>query len=127
VFYGKKFGELDGQKYVYRESSSVRLVDFQSRIEVRSPSPHFFSVKFSLFFFLFFQKQFSSLFGEEVKCVPNKPKEELNLDPNGNFIQIISVDPFQDLERFKSKKDVTSFDKQHAVGKLQAFFAGIFC
>jgi len=95
VFYGKKFGELDNQKYIYRESSSVRLNDYQSRVE----------------------KQFSKMLGEEVKTVPNKPKEELNLDPNGHFLQIISVDPFQDLDRLKNKKDVTTFDRQHAVDK----------
>jgi len=95
VFYGPKFGELDNTKYIYREHSSVRLVDFSTRMVA----------------------QFSELIGTEVKAIPNKPIADLNLDATGHYIQVISVDPYQDRERVKSKKEITTFDKQHGVDK----------
>uniref|UniRef100_A0A6B2KZP6 DOCKER domain-containing protein n=1 Tax=Arcella intermedia TaxID=1963864 RepID=A0A6B2KZP6_9EUKA len=93
AFYGSKFGELDNTKYIYKEHPSNRLVDFSARLVA----------------------QFSELLGVEVKAIPNKPLSELNLDPQGCYIQVISVEPYQDLERVKSKKEITTFDKQHGV------------
>jgi len=61
--------------------------------------------------------QFSELIGTEVKAIPNKPIADLNLDATGHYIQVISVDPYQDRERVKSKKEITTFDKQHGVDK----------
>ena len=50
-----------------------------------------------------------------MKPVPNKPIEELGLSPEGHYIQIVSINPIWVPLKFKEKKNVTPFDKQHMV------------
>eukprot|EP01125_Pyxidicula_operculata_P013616 TRINITY_DN4515_c0_g1_i3.p1 TRINITY_DN4515_c0_g1~~TRINITY_DN4515_c0_g1_i3.p1 ORF type:complete len:2070 (-),score=423.03 TRINITY_DN4515_c0_g1_i3:1571-6925(-) len=96
-FFGPKFEEMNGQKYVYRESAAIRLVDFSNRLI----------------------EQYTTQFGEEVKTLPNKSTAELQsmIVPNKHYLQVIAVDPFYDQEKFKNKKNVSTFDKQHCVDK----------
>jgi len=53
-----------------------------------------------------------------VKVLPNKPREELDIDPNFNYLQIISTVPYIDSTKLKTKKEWTTFDKQHCVNQF---------
>jgi len=70
--------------------------------------------------------QYTDFLGVEIKIIPNKPFSELHLDPSGNYIQVIYVEPYPDREKIRSQKELTTFDKQHGVDKygLEAPWCG---
>eukprot|EP01125_Pyxidicula_operculata_P019809 TRINITY_DN720_c2_g1_i1.p1 TRINITY_DN720_c2_g1~~TRINITY_DN720_c2_g1_i1.p1 ORF type:complete len:944 (+),score=239.58 TRINITY_DN720_c2_g1_i1:2637-5468(+) len=111
-FIGSKFGLLNNTRYIYRVSSSIRLVDFTEQIV----------------------KQFSELINDQIKTLPNNYDDKSNneksnlsasskgtpviVEPNKSYMQVMNVDPFMDYSRLKSKKDITRFDKQFGINKF---------
>eukprot|EP01126_Amoeba_proteus_P053728 TRINITY_DN6568_c0_g1_i4.p1 TRINITY_DN6568_c0_g1~~TRINITY_DN6568_c0_g1_i4.p1 ORF type:complete len:639 (-),score=124.51 TRINITY_DN6568_c0_g1_i4:96-2012(-) len=91
-FYGKRFGmEFNQKQYIYCVPPSERLGDLTARLLA----------------------DYSLDLDYEIKTLPNKPIEELVLDSEGHYLQIISVDalPPQCLMH-GFKKEFTTFEKQ---------------
>lgn len=87
AFYGKKFGEMNGKEYIYKEMNTVRVADITEKLK----------------------KRYSDVFGEDkVQILGNKEVNPAELDPNMNYIQIGAVDLFLT----KEEKDESLF-KQH--------------
>eukprot|EP01126_Amoeba_proteus_P054383 TRINITY_DN6689_c0_g1_i3.p1 TRINITY_DN6689_c0_g1~~TRINITY_DN6689_c0_g1_i3.p1 ORF type:complete len:398 (+),score=77.14 TRINITY_DN6689_c0_g1_i3:312-1505(+) len=92
-FYGKKFGvDYNQKQFIYCVPPSERLGDLTARL----------------------LNYYSTDLECEIKTLPNKPVEDLSLDPEGHYLQIISVDalPPQRLLNCCHKKDFTTFEKQ---------------
>jgi len=93
-FFGKGFGlALNNQQYIYSTSPSIRLTDFSARLVA----------------------QYSMLLKEDVKTLPNKPKESLEIDSNLNYMQIIAVEPYLPI---LTGKELSTFCKQNHINQL---------
>eukprot|EP01129_Flabellula_baltica_P003357 TRINITY_DN13138_c0_g1_i1.p1 TRINITY_DN13138_c0_g1~~TRINITY_DN13138_c0_g1_i1.p1 ORF type:complete len:1073 (-),score=196.31 TRINITY_DN13138_c0_g1_i1:71-3289(-) len=71
AFYGNLFEEYDGAEYIYKELPMIRLADFSERLI----------------------KQFSDTFNTNVELLPNKAKEDLKIEEDKHYIQVVSVEP----------------------------------
>eukprot|EP01126_Amoeba_proteus_P012563 TRINITY_DN1517_c0_g1_i1.p1 TRINITY_DN1517_c0_g1~~TRINITY_DN1517_c0_g1_i1.p1 ORF type:complete len:1213 (-),score=223.50 TRINITY_DN1517_c0_g1_i1:872-4249(-) len=87
-FYGKKFGvDFNQKQYIYCVPPSERLGDLTARL----------------------LSDYAAELECEVKTLPNKPVEELVLDPEGHYLQIISVDaltPHRLLHSYKKRVNI---------------------
>lgn len=54
------------------------------------------------------------MLGEEVKLLPNKPKETLEIDSSLHYLQIISVDPYMADQNQRE----STFAKQHNLNEF---------
>uniref|UniRef100_A0A6B2KZU6 DOCKER domain-containing protein n=1 Tax=Arcella intermedia TaxID=1963864 RepID=A0A6B2KZU6_9EUKA len=93
--YGPKFKKFNNTKWIYKELPSVRLVDFSERLV----------------------KQFTEKFGEDVKVLPNT-HDDLQIEPDKHYLQMLAVSPFLDANRLKSKKTLSVWDKQHGINSF---------
>ena len=88
-FYGSKFGDLDGEEYVYKEKALTKLPEITHRIET------FYSDKF----------------GKDnlIMIKDSKAVETSKLNPEKAYIQITYVEPYFD--SYELRERVTSFEK----------------
>lgn len=89
-FYGKKFKEMNEAQMIYSAKASVRLTDFVERLT----------------------KQFASMLEEEIKILPNKPRDKLDINPDLHYLQVISVDGYK---RADVTETLTTFEKKNHV------------
>ena len=89
AFYGSRFGDLDGEEYIYKEKPLAKLVEIAHRIE------NFYSEKF----------------GKEnlILIKDSKGVNASDLQPEKAYIQITYVEPFFD--SYDLKERVTTFEK----------------
>lgn len=109
-FFGKKFDDLDGQQFIYKEPKSVLLPQMVKRLK-KQLQPKVSKVVIS---------------STEVKVLPNTLDEtELSqLDPNKCYFQVVSVQPYFDPQEEAKRK--TEFQKKFNIGKTLKSFKLIF-
>uniref|UniRef100_A0A672MKY1 Dedicator of cytokinesis 6 n=1 Tax=Sinocyclocheilus grahami TaxID=75366 RepID=A0A672MKY1_SINGR len=90
-FYGCRFGDLDGQEFVYKEPSITKLAEISHRLE----------------------EFYSERFGDEVVVIikDSNHVDKNKLDPNKAYLQITYVEPFFDT--YELKERITYFDKNY--------------
>uniref|UniRef100_G3T5Z7 Dedicator of cytokinesis 8 n=1 Tax=Loxodonta africana TaxID=9785 RepID=G3T5Z7_LOXAF len=88
-FYGSKFGDLNGQEFVYKEPAITKLPEISHRLEG------------------FYGQCFGAGFVEVIK--DSTPVDKAKLDPNKAYIQITFVEPYFD--EYEMKDRVTYFEK----------------
>lgn len=100
-FYGRKFEDLNGVQFIYKEPKSVLLPQMVKRLK-KQLQPKISKVVVS---------------ETEVKVLPNTIDEaELSqLDPNKCYFQVVSVNPYFDLEEEAKRKTV--FQKKFNLGE----------
>ncbi|XP_015776632.1 PREDICTED: dedicator of cytokinesis protein 7-like [Acropora digitifera] len=88
-FYGSKFGDLDGEEYIYKEPAITKLPEVSHRLQA------FYGAKF----------------GEDVVEVikDSNAVEQDKLEPEKAYIQLTYVDPYFD--EYELKDRITYFDK----------------
>ncbi|RUS71322.1 hypothetical protein EGW08_020919, partial [Elysia chlorotica] len=95
-FYGSKFGDLDGEEFVYKEQMITNLLEISHRLES------------------FYKERFGA---ESVEIIKDSNTVERDkLDPEKAYIQITYVEPYFDLYEYKER--ITYFDKNY---KLKRF------
>ncbi|KXJ08436.1 Dedicator of cytokinesis protein 7 [Exaiptasia diaphana] len=90
-FYGSKFGDLDGEEYVYKEPAITKLPEISHRLQ------RFYGEKFG-------QDNF-----EVIKDSDAVEREKL--DPNKAYVQLTYVEPYFD--EYEMKDRITYFDKNY--------------
>ncbi|PVD22808.1 hypothetical protein C0Q70_16064 [Pomacea canaliculata] len=95
-FYGSKFGDLDGEEFIYKEQMITKLPEISHRLES------------------FYGDRFGYDFVEIVKDSNTVEKDKL--DPEKAYIQITYVEPYFDSYEFKDR--ISFFDKNY---KLKRF------
>ncbi|XP_059178065.1 dedicator of cytokinesis protein 7-like isoform X2 [Physella acuta] len=95
-FYGSKFGDLNGEEFVYKEHMITKLPEISHRLES------------------FYGERFGHEFVEIVKDSNTVEKDKL--DPEKAYIQITYVEPYFDMYEYKER--ITYFDKNY---KLKRF------
>ncbi|GFN96684.1 dedicator of cytokinesis protein 7-like [Plakobranchus ocellatus] len=95
-FYGSKFGDLDGEEFVYKEQMITKLPEVSHRLES------------------FYSERFGANSVEIIKDSNTVEKDKL--DPEKAYIQITYVEPYFDLYEYKER--ITYFDKNY---KLKRF------
>ncbi|XP_048582972.1 dedicator of cytokinesis protein 7-like [Nematostella vectensis] len=90
-FYGSKFGDLDGEEYVYKEPAITKLPEISHRLQA------------------FYGDKFGEEFVEVIK--DSNAVDRDKLDPNLAYIQLTYVEPFFDEYEMKDRK--TYFDKNY--------------
>ncbi|XP_005089591.1 dedicator of cytokinesis protein 7 isoform X1 [Aplysia californica] len=95
-FYGAKFGDLDGEEFIYKEQMITKLPEISHRLES------------------FYGERFGHDFVEIVKDSNTVEKDKL--DPEKAYIQITYVEPYFDMYEYKER--ITYFDKNY---KLKRF------
>ena len=109
-FYGARFGDLDGEEYIYKEKALAKLPEIAQRLEVRFDNlknEYDLSVAFCFFSQSFYGDKFSK---ENVVIIKDSKTVELGkLNPEKAYIQITYVEPYFD--GFEAKDRVTAFEK----------------
>ncbi|XP_076463063.1 dedicator of cytokinesis protein 7-like isoform X1 [Babylonia areolata] len=90
-FYGAKFGDLDGEEFVYKEQMITKLPEISHRLES------------------FYGDRFGYDFVEIIKDSNTVEKDKL--DPDKACIQITYVEPYFDAYEYKDR--ITFFDKNY--------------
>ncbi|XP_061192678.1 dedicator of cytokinesis protein 7-like isoform X2 [Saccostrea echinata] len=95
-FYGHKFGDLDGDEFVYKEPPITKLPEVAHRLE----------------------NFYSDRFGEGVVHIvkDSNPVDKENLDPTKAYIQITYVEPYFDLYEYRTK--VTYFERNNNIKRF---------
>ncbi|XP_050403789.1 dedicator of cytokinesis protein 7 [Patella vulgata] len=95
-FYGSKFGDLDGEEYIYKEPAITKLAEISHRL----------------------QGFYGDRFGEDVIQVlkDSNVVEKEKLDPEKAYIQITYVEPYFDSYEYRDR--ITYFEKNY---KLKRF------
>ena len=94
-FYGSRFGDMDGEEYIYKEKVLAKLPEISHRFEA------FYCDKY----------------GKEnvVIIKDSKNVEQSKLEPNKAYIQITYVEPYFD--DFEMRDRVTAFEKNYNISK----------
>ncbi|BFY99508.1 hypothetical protein BsWGS_02548 [Bradybaena similaris] len=95
-FYGAKFGDLNGEEFIYKEQMITKLPEISHRLES------------------FYSERFGHEYVEIVKDSNTVEKDKL--DPEKAYIQITYVEPYFDSYEYKER--ITYFDKNY---KLKRF------
>ena len=90
-FYGVKFGDLDGEEFVYKEPYLTKLAEIASRLES------------------FYVAQFGQELVEVIK--DSNPVDSSTLDPDKVYIQITFVEPY--FEAWELEQRQTSFERSY--------------
>ncbi|XP_070194616.1 dedicator of cytokinesis protein 7-like isoform X3 [Littorina saxatilis] len=90
-FYGAKFGDLDGEEFIYKEQTITKLPEISHRLES------------------FYGERFGYEVIEMIKDSNTVEKDKL--DPDKAYIQITYVEPYFDAYEFKDR--ITFFDKNY--------------
>ncbi|XP_056020103.1 dedicator of cytokinesis protein 7-like isoform X2 [Ostrea edulis] len=95
-FYGHKFGDLDGDEFVYKEPPITKLPEVAHRLE----------------------SFYTDRFGDGVVHIvkDSNPVDRENLDSTKAYIQITYVEPYFDLYEYRSK--VTYFEKNNNIKRF---------
>ncbi|XP_076814693.1 dedicator of cytokinesis protein 7-like isoform X2 [Clavelina lepadiformis] len=95
-FYGPKFGDLNGEEFIYKEPAITKLPEISHRLEA-------------------FYKQ---CFGEEyVEMIKDSNTIDLDsLDPNKAFIQITYVEPY--FYDYENESKTSYFDRNYNIDKF---------
>ncbi|XP_041359192.1 dedicator of cytokinesis protein 7-like isoform X2 [Gigantopelta aegis] len=95
-FYGTKFGDLDGDEFVYKEQSITKLSEISFRLE----------------------SFYGDRFGYDVLHMikDSNTVEKEKLDPNKAYIQITYVEPYFDMYEFRER--ITYFDKNYNIRRF---------
>ncbi|KAJ7372911.1 Dedicator of cytokinesis protein 6 [Desmophyllum pertusum] len=88
-FYGSKYGDLDGEEYIYKEPAITKLPEVSHRLQA------------------FYGEKFGEKFVEVIK--DSNAVEQDKLDPEKAYIQLTYVDPYFD--EYELKDRITYFDK----------------
>ncbi|XP_067028614.1 dedicator of cytokinesis protein 7-like isoform X1 [Acropora muricata] len=88
-FYGSKFGDLDGEEYIYKEPAITKLPEVSHRLQA------------------FYGAKFGADVVEVIK--DSNAVEQDKLDPEKAYIQLTYVDPYFD--EYELKDRITYFDK----------------
>jgi hypothetical protein len=123
-FFGLKFGEFNGNAYIYKVPESVKLLEFQEYLKVPDnfgaldPRINKSSKKGKNFnfFFIFEQKQFSTY---SLEFLSNNISEEdavkFKETKTSSKIRIISVSPYVPPEELDNKTSL--FDQHYNISK----------
>ncbi|ELU18915.1 hypothetical protein CAPTEDRAFT_161690 [Capitella teleta] len=90
-FYGAKFGDLDGEEFVYKEPAITKLPEISHRLDN------------------FYCDKFGEEFVHTIKDSNTVEREKL--DPEKVYIQVTYVEPYFDLYELKDR--ITFFDKNY--------------
>ncbi|XP_078656495.1 dedicator of cytokinesis protein 7-like isoform X6 [Branchiostoma floridae x Branchiostoma belcheri] len=90
-FYGSKFGDLDGEEFVYKEPAITKLPEIAHRLES------------------FYADRFGQDLVEVIK--DSSPVDSSRLHPNKAYIQLTYVEPYFDLYEMKDR--ISYFDKNY--------------
>ncbi|KAI0241313.1 Dedicator of cytokinesis protein 7 [Lamellibrachia satsuma] len=95
-FYGTKFGDLDGEEFIYKEPAITKLPEISNRLE----------------------SFYSERFGEEwvVILKDSNTVDRDKLNPEKAYIQITYVEPYFDTYELRDR--VTYFDKNYAIKRF---------
>ncbi|XP_074640781.1 dedicator of cytokinesis protein 7-like [Tubulanus polymorphus] len=94
--YGTKFGDLDGEEFIYKEPSITKLVEISHRLE------GFYGEKFGA--------------DKLVMIKDSNNVEREKLDANKNYIQITYVEPYFDTSELRER--TTYFDKNYNIKRF---------
>ena len=96
-FYGSRFGDLDGEEYIYKEKCLTRLAEIALRLE----------------------KFYGDKFGKDnvVIIKDSKEVESSKLDADKAYIQVTYVEPYFD--DYELRDRVTLFERNFNISKLQ--------
>ncbi|XP_026325619.1 dedicator of cytokinesis protein 7 isoform X2 [Hyposmocoma kahamanoa] len=95
-FYGARFGDLDGEEFVYKEHALTKLPEIFSRLE------NFYSQRFG---------------PENVVIIKDSNIVDLNtLDPDKAYIQITYVEPY--FEAYELRKRVTHYERNFNIKRF---------
>ena len=94
-FYGSRFGDLDGEEYIYKEKVLAKLSEIALRLE------QFYGDKY----------------GKENLVIINDSKivEQSKLDPLKAYIQVTYVEPYFD--DYEMRDRVTAFERNFTISK----------
>ncbi|XP_054707332.1 dedicator of cytokinesis protein 7-like [Uloborus diversus] len=92
-FYGSKFGDLDGEEFIYKEPYLTKLPEISHRLEN------------------FYVERFGAEFVEVIK--DSNTVDRVKLNPDKAYIQITYVEPF--FEDWQLRERVTHFDRNYNI------------
>lgn len=95
-FYGHKFGDLDGEEFIYKEPAITKLPEISHRLES------------------FYGDRFGQEYIQIVK--DSNTVERDKLDPNKAYIQITYVEPYFDL--YEKRNKTTYFEQNYNIKRF---------
>ncbi|XP_068675223.1 dedicator of cytokinesis protein 7-like [Montipora foliosa] len=95
-FYGSKFGDLDGEEYIYKEPAITKLPEVSHRLQA------------------FYGQKFGADVVEVLK--DSNAVEQDKLDPDKAYIQLTFVDPYFD--EYELKDRITYFDRNFNIRRF---------
>ena len=95
-FYGPKFGDLDGEEFIYKEPTLTKLPEISHRLE------NFYSERFGA--------------SNVVMIKDSNPVDVGKLNPEKAYIQITYVEPYFDVAELRQR--VTVFERNYNISKL---------
>ena len=96
-FYGSRFGDLDGEEYVYKEKALAKLPEIAHRFE------QFYCDKYGK---------------ENVSIIKDsKMVEQSKLDPTKAYIQITYLEPYFD--DFELRDRITAFERNYNISNAK--------
>ncbi|XP_014668067.1 PREDICTED: dedicator of cytokinesis protein 7-like [Priapulus caudatus] len=95
-FYGNKFGDLDGEEFIYKEQPFVKLPEITHRLES------------------FYIERYGQASIHTIKDSNNVDRTKLN--PDIAYIQITYVEPYFDLHEFRDR--TTDFEKNYNIRRF---------
>ena len=109
-FYGARFGDLDGDEYIYKEKALAKLPEIAHRLEVRNHSINL-PLPVTLIQPFLFQNFYGDKFGKDNLIIikDSKAVELSKLNPEKAYIQITYVEPYFD--NFELRDRVTVFER----------------
>ena len=96
-FYGPKFGDLDGEEFIYKEPTLTKLPEISHRLE------NFYSERFGA--------------SNVVMIKDSNPVDVGKLNPEKAYIQITYVEPYFDVAELRQR--VTVFERNYNISKLR--------
>ncbi|XP_047738300.1 dedicator of cytokinesis protein 7 isoform X2 [Hyalella azteca] len=95
-FYGAKFGDLDGEEFIYKEPTLTKLAEISHRLE----------------------SFYCDRFGEENFSIikDSNSVDVTRLDPDKAYVQITYVEPHFDDYEFKNRR--TSFERNYNINRF---------
>ncbi|KAF8364379.1 hypothetical protein PRIPAC_91302 [Pristionchus pacificus] len=96
AFFGSKFGDIDGEEYVYKSAPYMKLSDFAYDFE------KYYSERFPLGVF------------HVIKDSNNVSRD--TLDPSRAYLQVTYVEPY--LEEWERRERTTNFERNHNLSRF---------
>ncbi|CAI4226264.1 unnamed protein product [Auanema sp. JU1783] len=95
-FYGSKFGDLDGEEFIYKEPPFTKLSEISNRLE------------------LFYTERFGKGVVEVIKDSNNVSRSAHQ--PNNAYLQITYVEPYFD--KWERRRRPTHFERSHNINRF---------